>query len=193
MSYFVQNLEHIWVLRSTLLSTMLLVRGSPSGRNPSQVGYSMYLSIHQSLLYLRHFLMFNFPTFCSRAHLALLQIIVPSVHFPASLAATVWSHDPGSTNIALDFPLDMEKQGLIIIHAGKDHGYGGSCIRFSKAAGPNSARVALRSSIRIGRRQRGTQHPVVSSWLQFIAWIWAQFWAGQLQVLVLFFLMSVCE
>lgn len=64
-----------------ILSTMLLVRLS-QWQKLSQVGYSMYLSIHQSLLYLRHFLMFGeFPTFCSRAHLALLQIIVPSVHF----------------------------------------------------------------------------------------------------------------
>jgi len=114
-----------------------MLLGSLNGRNPSQVGYSMYLSIHQALLYLKHFLMFGeFPTFCSRAHLALLwweNAICPFFQPPLQLQ---YGHMIQAPPIhALDFPLDMEKQGLTRIHAEKDHGYGGSCIRFSKAAG----------------------------------------------------------
>lgn len=47
---------------------------------------------------------------------------------------------------------DMEKQGLIIIHAGKDHGLWWQLHQILKGSRLlNSARVALRSSIRIGR------------------------------------------
>lgn len=69
---------------------------------------------------------------------------------------------------ALDFPLDMEKQGLIIIHAGKDHGYGGSCIRFSKAAG-EQCQGSTKVQHQDWQEATWDQHPVVSSWLQFCA------------------------
>ena len=75
-------------------------------------------------------------TFWSRAHLALLwweNAIWPLFQPPLQLQ---YSHMTQAPPIhALDFPSDMEEQGLIRIHTEKDHGYGDSCIRFSKAAG----------------------------------------------------------
>lgn len=59
----------------------------------------MYLSIHQALLYLRHFLMFG--EFHLLEQSPSCTIVVGKCHlatFPASFAATVQSHDPGSTN-----------------------------------------------------------------------------------------------
>ena len=78
----------------------------------------------------------EFPTFWSRAHLALLwweNAICPLFQPPLQLQ---YGHMTQAPPIhALDFPSDMEEQGLIRIHTEKDHGYGDSCIRFSKAAG----------------------------------------------------------
>ena len=167
MFYFVQNLEHIWVLLSTMstmeyiLSTMLL--GSLNGRNPSQVGYSLYLSIHQALLYLKHFLMFGeFPTFCSRAHLALLwweNAICPFFQPPLQLQ---YGHMTQAPPIhVLDFPLLKKIMAMVAAVSG------------SQRQQESIARAALRSSIRIGRRQGETGTQWCPPGSSSVAWIWA--------------------